>query len=388
MNFGHPRCERCPDTFRQNPLASTHDFAVRIMSDFAVLVLDSTSGAGLGITLEMLDAARELAPSVLAPQLRSSIYSMRGGYLPMQSGMSVETSRFPASGLDPATTIVVPGLALNTATAVSSSSSCPEIRFAASVIQAHVERGGRVAACHSAVFLLQFAGALDGKRATTAWPLADLLQLMNPSCSVDARLRICLDGLILTGGAAFAQTDVMLHLIREKAGVSLADSVARLLLVDARQSDSPFLVAEVLANGDALVSRLVAAIERALPESLSVSDLAKIVCMSERTLSRHVRKTTGQSTSTLVQSVKLNKARALLEQSRLSVENIAAAVGYSDSTALRRLMKRAAGASPNQYRSGSIASSKTSSHGVHAGATSLAGPVHALTTDMSTAVEG
>jgi transcriptional regulator GlxA family with amidase domain len=211
---------------------------------------------------------------------------------------------------------------------------------------------------------------------------------MNPSCSVDARLRICLDGPILTGGAAFAQTDVMLHLIREKAGVSLADSVARLLLVDARQSDSPFLVAEVLANGDALVSRLVAAIERALPESLSVSDLAKIVCMSERTLSRHVRKTTGQSTSTLVQSVKLNKARALLEQSRLSVENIAAAVGYSDSTALRRLMKRAAGASPNQYRSGSIASSKTSSHGIDAGATSLAGPFHALKTDMSTAVEG
>ena len=52
----------------------------------------------------------------------------------------------------------------------------------------------------------------------------------------------------------------------------------------------------------------------------------------------------------LIQSVKLRRARSLLEQSRYSVEDIAAAVGYSDPTALRRLMKRAMGSTPSEYR--------------------------------------
>jgi transcriptional regulator GlxA family with amidase domain len=72
--------------------------------------------------------------------------------------------------------------------------------------------------------------------------------------------------------------------------------------------------------------------------------------MSERTLARHVRKATGKSTLALVQSVKLRRARALLETSRMTIEQVAEAVGYQDSTALRRLMKKVTGANPSRYR--------------------------------------
>ncbi|HEX5514923.1 MAG TPA: helix-turn-helix domain-containing protein, partial [Gammaproteobacteria bacterium] len=71
---------------------------------------------------------------------------------------------------------------------------------------------------------------------------------------------------------------------------------------------------------------------------------------SERTLARHVRKATGKSTLALVQSVKLRRARALLETSRMTIEQVAEAVGYQDSTALRRLMKKVTGANPSRYR--------------------------------------
>jgi transcriptional regulator GlxA family with amidase domain len=40
----------------------------------------------------------------------------------------------------------------------------------------------------------------------------------------------------------------------------------------------------------------------------------------------------------------------LLETSRLNVEQVAAAVGYQDPTALRRLMKKLAGATPSRFR--------------------------------------
>jgi len=106
----------------------------------------------------------------------------------------------------------------------------------------------------------------------------------------------------------------------------------------------------VLASGNDLVARLAARVESALPEAPAVSELAREFCMSERTLSRHIHKATGKSTQTLVQSVRLRRARALLESSRMTVEQVAGAVGYQDATALRRLMKKVAGANPSRYR--------------------------------------
>ena len=52
----------------------------------------------------------------------------------------------------------------------------------------------------------------------------------------------------------------------------------------------------------------------------------------------------------LVQSVRLNRARMLIESSRLSVEAVAEKVGYADATALRRLMRKVAGSNPSRYR--------------------------------------
>ena len=63
-----------------------------------------------------------------------------------------------------------------------------------------------------------------------------------------------------------------------------------------------------------------------------------------------MREATGRSTLALVQSVRLHRARMLIESSRMSVEQVAAEVGYEDATALRRLMRKTAGANPSRYR--------------------------------------
>ena len=76
--------------------------------------------------------------------------------------------------------------------------------------------------------------------------------------------------------------------------------------------------------------------------------------MSEHTLSRHVQKATGKSTLALVQSVKQRRAHALLESSRMTVEQVAAAVGYQDATSLRRLMRRVASPNPSRFRPSAV----------------------------------
>ena len=59
---------------------------------------------------------------------------------------------------------------------------------------------------------------------------------------------------------------------------------------------------------------------------------------------------TGHGPLHLIRSVQLNRARALLENSRYSVEAVAEQVGYGDPTALRRLLRQRLNATPRQLR--------------------------------------
>jgi transcriptional regulator GlxA family with amidase domain len=55
-------------------------------------------------------------------------------------------------------------------------------------------------------------------------------------------------------------------------------------------------------------------------------------------------------TSAVIQGIRVQRARTLLLTSRMSIEQVALAVGYRDSTALRRLMRKAVGATPGRVR--------------------------------------
>lgn len=320
------------------------------MHDITVIVLEGSFGSGVAATLDILRAACALAPRVGAPIPRWRICSIDGGPIRLHSGLLIETARLPRRSASDLSVWVVPGIGVNNRNDVHTFQTRQDVHRVVAALQAHAQKGGRLAAGCSAVFLLELAGLLKGRRVTTAWWLAPILQQMNPECQVEAASMVCSDGHLITAGAAFAQKDLMLHILNELCGAKLVDLLSRFLLVDAREAQSQYVVPEVLASGDELVAKIVARIEERLPEMPSISDLAKEFFISERTLARHVNKATGKSPTALLQSIRLRKARTLLEQSRMSVEDIAAAVGYSDSTALRRLMRKTTGNSPRQYR--------------------------------------
>lgn len=320
------------------------------MHDFTVIILEGAYATSVAATVDILSAARELAPRTGAPIPRWRVCSVGGGAVRLQSDFTIGTGKLPKRSGRDASTWVVPGLGWKDAEAIRANLARTDVARVARAIAGHVRAGGAVAASCSAVFVLQLAGVLRGRCATTSWWLAPILKRMAPDCKVDADRMVCADGVVVTAGAAFAQTDLMLHLVRQRFGSALADAVSRTLLLDGRETQAAFVVPEVLANGDEFVARLAARVESALPRVASVAALAEEFAVSERTLSRRVHRATGKSALALVQAVRLRKARSLLESSRLSVEQIAEAVGYRDATALRRLMKKLAGAGPSRYR--------------------------------------
>jgi transcriptional regulator GlxA family with amidase domain len=278
------------------------------------------------------------------------VLSPSGSSVPLSGGMHIEAGALPKRPRPDAATWIVPGLGLPDTNALATRLASEDAQRAIQAVAAHAARGGRVAASCSAVFLLQAAGLLPRRRVTTSWWLAAELRRLEPHCIVDADRMVCADGPLSTAGAAFAQTDLMLHLLRVHFGVALADAVGRILLIDARQAQAPFVVPTMLSNGNELVARLVKRIQSALPHPPGVQALADELAMSQRTLSRHVREATGKSTMALVQSVRLNRARMLIESSRMSIDRVAEQVGYADATALRRLMRKVAGVNPSRYR--------------------------------------
>jgi transcriptional regulator GlxA family with amidase domain len=323
------------------------------MKDFEVLVFPGAYPSSVAMSRDILDAAAQLAAKQGTAVPTWGLYSLEGGCLLLRDGISVQTRRLPARRPGTRSTCVIPGLGADPQ-ALLAQMETPQGRAIARRLARHVACGGQVAASCSAVFVLHAAGLLAGRRATTTWWLAPVLARLSPQCTVDADRMVCADGPVVTAGAAFAHADLLLHLLRERFGPQLSESVARMLLLEHRHSQSPFVVPEVLASGHALVAQLSARLEKSLPQVPPISQLAREFCVSERTLSRHVRQATGKSTSGLVQSIKLRRARTLLQNSRMSIDQIAAAVGYRDATALRRLMRRVAGASPGQFRTAAM----------------------------------
>ena len=319
------------------------------MNDFTILAMPGAFATSVAVSIDILETAAILAPRLGCPIPRWRVVSPDPAAA-LGNGMRIAAQKMPKAPRGDGSVWIIPGLSLATGKAVRARMQEPDAALAAAALRSHARAGGTIAAGCSAVFLLQFADLLAARRVTTTWWLAPLLQQLEPRCVVDADRMVIADGFLITAGAAGAHTDLMLYLLRTRFSPALADAVSRALLIDGRQSQAQFIVPSMLADGDALVSKLVARFESALPDPPGVAAMAAEFGMSERTLSRHVRAATGRSTSALLQGVRLTRARALLETSKLTVDQVAERVGYVDTTALRRLMRKMMGATPRQFR--------------------------------------
>lgn len=321
------------------------------MRDFEILILEGSNPSGIAMTRDILAAAALFAVRQGEAAPTWGFYSPMGGTVHLQGGISAETLRLPGRVKNSKSILLIPGIWVQDPRELAERIKADDCQRAIRGIATHVAGGGQVAASCSAVFLLQAAGVLKDRQATTTWWLAPELSRIAPDTKVTANRILCVDGPVITAGAAFAQSDVMLYLLRKRFGTRVAEGVSRVLLLHERSEQAQFVVPSVLASGDALVARLTKRVESSLPSVPSVPELAREFCVSERTLGRHVHRATGMGTSDMIQNIRLHRARSLLQHSRMNIEQIAAAVGYQDATALRRLMRKVGGATPSQFRS-------------------------------------
>lgn len=206
--------------------------------------------------------------------------------------------------------------------------------------------------CMGSVYLAE-AGLLDGREATTHWASADDFARRYPKVKWRPELFVTEDARLLCSGGVTSAIDVSLYLVEKLAGHDVAVQTAKALLHPMpRLNQSGYAVLPFSPpHEDARIREVESHIQQNFRDDLGVEALAARFGMSGRTLLRRFKAATGRLPGAYVQAVRVETAKAMLERERLSVQAIAAHVGYDDVSFFRALFKRATGMTPGEYRS-------------------------------------
>lgn len=214
------------------------------------------------------------------------------------------------------------------------------------------DRGARLMSLCSGAFVLAAAGLLDGRSAATHWKYAEQLSQDYPSIDVNADVLYVEDGRLLTAAGSAAGIDLCLHVVRKDYGASVANIVARRLVVPPHREggQAQYIARPLSDNGDSEISLLMDWVRRNLSREHSVASMAKRAKLSERTLARRFREQAGTTPMRWLAKERIAGAQELLETTTLGVEQVAAKCGFGSAQLLRFHFQRITSTSPTVYR--------------------------------------
>lgn len=321
-----------------------------------ILVFDGVADGPFGISLDVLGAAQRIARMGLieraAPlRLEPHVVSVDGGPVRTAAGRrlavdgGVARRRWRRGDV-----LLLPGLGMATEPEIELCLRRAQVQRGAQVVARAARAGALVAASCSATFLLGAAGALDGREATTTWWLGPAFARRFPRVTLREDQMVVSSGNLITAGSALAHADLMLAVLARITSVSLAHTVARYLVIDARPSQARYLVREHLRSADPALSRLERFVLANLARQLTVAELARAASTSARTLARRLKQALHVTPREFVRRLRVERAVHLLETTSTPVEQLAAQLGYADPAAFRRLIRRETGETPRRLR--------------------------------------
>jgi transcriptional regulator GlxA family with amidase domain len=314
------------------------------MTAIAVLVESGATPSSVAATLDLFRIAARLDP---AASIRIDLFSAEGGAVPLAQGLTLETQRLPPR-LENYDAVILPGFfaeELGQLTERLRHHWQPVIARLRALPPSTLVAGS----CYG-TFVLAESGLLDGRAATTSWWFQAAFAERYPKVRLNAAQALVDDGNVITAGAMTAHTDLSLHVLRRLRGHALARQVASIMLVDESKSSQRPFMALARRFGDPLIDTAIEWMERRLAGSFSAAHLAEELHVSYRTLHRRFCAVTGMAPLAYLQALRVEQAKALLEETGQSTGQIAAAIGYDDDSAFRRIFARLTGITPAQYR--------------------------------------
>lgn len=204
----------------------------------------------------------------------------------------------------------------------------------------------------SGAFVLAAAGLLDGKRAVTHWLGCDELRARFPRIRVESDAIFVRDGATWTSAGVTTGIDMALAIVEDDHDAALADAIAARLVLYARRPGhqsqwSELLVAQT--EGDAGLGRAVQW-ARANITRADLDALARRAALSPRTFHRRCLATLATTPKKLLERLRVEHARMLLQGRPIAVKQLAQRSGFSSTAQLQHAFLRVLGVTPRDYR--------------------------------------
>ena len=214
--------------------------------------------------------------------------------------------------------------------------------------------GRRLGGICTGAFALAQAGLLRDQSFTLHWEnqpgFAEMFPRLEPSPNIYE-----ISGRYMTCGGGNAATDMMLSLIEERHGKKLAIIIADMCLhVRSGGQMAPQKSNYAVAIGSRN-QRLLSALQLmqdSIEEPLSIGELCDKLDISRRQLERLFSRYLNESPMHVYFDMRLSHAYALMNETAMSVTEIALASGFNSATHFSRQFKRKFGASPHFFRKG------------------------------------
>ncbi|MDO6528015.1 helix-turn-helix domain-containing protein [Motilimonas sp. 1_MG-2023] len=219
-------------------------------------------------------------------------------------------------------------------------------------LQRQYQQGSIMTCACAGVFMLASAGITDHRPITTHWGLADLFTRHYPHTPVQAEKIIINHGDIISAGGMMAWLDLAFEVVAIHSQMSVVRQLGKLLVVDTGSREQRYYAQFTprLDHGDELIVLLQRHIQKHIGQPLSLTLLADLAALTQRTLIRRFNKATTLNPTEYIQRVRIQKTCEWLESSTQSFEWIAQQVGYEDAGACRKIFIRVMGLSPSEFR--------------------------------------
>ncbi|PVZ14345.1 helix-turn-helix domain-containing protein [Actinomycetospora cinnamomea] len=224
----------------------------------------------------------------------------------------------------------------------------------AEALHAVLDRGALLLSVCSGVFLLAVAGLLADREVTCHWHHAAQLARRFPQLRVRPDELYVDTGQVITSAGTAAGIDACLHVVRRELGADITNRIARRMVVPPHREGGQaqyvrLPVPDGARVGDDLAP-LLEWMEAHLGTSMTVADLARRARLSPRTFARRFTEATGTTPVRWLVRQRVLRAQQLLEQDRLSIDEVARHSGFSSVELLRHHFTRETGTTPTGYR--------------------------------------
>lgn len=200
-------------------------------------------------------------------------------------------------------------------------------------------------------YALAKAGILEGRRFTLHWEnlgsFTELFPQLSPERSV-----YCVDGRIVTCAGGVAAADLVLKIIDDHFGARLSQKVMDMCLLTRRRTaadEQTTSISSRLGSRNKNLTKAVNYVETHFEEMWSVDDCASHVGISRRQVERLFREHLGTTPLGYVNELRLQRARALLAETNMSVIEVSAASGFETASHFSKSFRKKFGVSPKNF---------------------------------------